>query len=371
MHLSTTMMKDGRNGMLNKPKSPCFIMQMQKLEKNLQLFITLQEQTSVTFLYTLKCFNEPDGLIYILDKLSGFSLGNLNEYTRTQPFKQKHIHAYAPAFFEQDIRNLAQVSDTMSFNSVNQWKRYTNICAKHCSLGLRLNPKLALKQPAYCDASAANSRFGVDYAKFLLMYERDDTLFKNLEGLHFHTFCHQNVLALETLLQHIQTTYAHILPKLKWLNLGGGLNFTCPTFSVSKFTTLMNTFQNGYPNLKLYFEPGSSVVVNTGYFLTTVLDVLEGNPAKVILDTSIECHTLDVAITKQTLNVNGASQSVTPFHYELTGMSCIAGDIFGSYYFDRPLHVGDNVIFEDMMGYTLVKQTEFNGIQKARFYISE
>ena len=361
------MMKVGRSGMLNSTPSPCFVMEKKNLDANLEVFTTLKEKTDITWLYTLKCFHEPDGLHYIANTLSGFSIGNLNEFSKAKTSSYEHIHSYAPAFYESEVMALADASNTMSFNSLTQWIKYNDSCAPYSSLGMRLNPKLTLEQPAHCDASSANSRFGMDYQIFIEVYEENESTFEHLEGLHFHTFCHQELSALKSLLEHISNSYTAILPKLKWLNFGGGLNFTNPTFDLDGFVETINTFQDTYPHLQLYFEPGSTIVHETGYFTTTVLDIIEDSPAKVILDTSIESHLLDIAITKQTLNVRGTSDTQTPYMYELTGVSCIAGDILGTYYFDAPLQVEDNVIFENMMGYTLVKQTKFNGIKKAEF----
>ena len=363
------MMKVGRNGMPNNTQTPCFVMEKNKLDANLEIFTKLKEETNIIWLYTLKCFHEQEGLSNIANTLSGFSIGNLNELSITKTSPYTYLHSYSPAFNEKEVIPLAKASTTMSFNSLTQWNRYNKECSTHTSLGLRINPKLSLKQPAYCDASSQNSRFGMDYSKFISIYQSNKELFQDLEGLHFHAFCHQEVPALRTLLTHIKTTYKDVLPRLKWLNLGGGQNFTDPHYDIDSFTKIINDFHHIYPSLTLYFEPGSTVVHNTGYFKCTILDIIESPTPIAILDTSIETHLLDVAITKQTLTVRESSQNITPYMYELAGVSCIAGDSLGSYYFDAPLQIGDNIIFENMMGYTLVKQTTFNGIEKAKFYL--
>lgn len=364
------MMRVGRSGMPTSINSPCFVMEKKKLNANLDVFTKLQEQTNIVWLYTLKCFHEQEGLTHIANALSGFSIGNLNELSKAKASSHTYLHSYAPAYDKTEVLTLAKASSTMSFNSLTQWKYYNDECSTHTSLGLRINPKLSLKQPAYCDASSINSRFGIDYGKFKDAYQADKELFKNLEGLHFHAFCHQGVHALTSLLNHISDTYRDVLPTLIWINLGGGQNFTDPSYDLETFIEVINDFQLMYPNLTLYFEPGSTVVNNTGYFKCTILDIIEATPSIIILDTSIESHLLDVAITKQTLTVRGTSETKTPYMYELTGMSCIAGDILGTYCFDAPLNIGDTIIFENMMGYTLVKQTTFNGIEKANFLLT-
>jgi carboxynorspermidine decarboxylase len=352
-------MRDGRSGM----NRPTFILEKKKLKANLTHFTYLTKETGIKWLYTLKAFDKPEGLALIAESIDGFSIGNSNEYSKVK-HHYKNLHSYAPAFYEDEVETLAQESTTMSFNSLSQWQRYANKCAKHCSLGLRINPHLILKQPSYCDSNI--SRLGIHYKDFLAQHHT----FKGLEGLHFHALCHQTLPALEKLFNHIETHYQEILPKLKWLNLGGGQNFTDTSYNNEGFISLIEKFRNKYPHLTLYFEPGSAVVHNCGYFECTVMDIIESDTPIVILNTSIEAHLLDVAITKQKPKVRDTSLIKTEYHYELTGMSCIAGDVIGKYYFKSKLKVGDKIIFEDMLGYTMVKQTSFNGLKEVRFKIT-
>lgn len=338
-------------------------MEKAKLDKNLALFHTLKHK-NIKWLYTIKCFHEKESMQEISKSFDGFSIGNLKELSQSQSNTPTHIHSYAPAFYPHEVLLLAKASTTMSFNSLSQWQTYHKEASIHSSLGLRINPKLDIKQPSYCDVSHQNSRFGVDYRTFIKHYEEKPQDFKVLKGLHFHVFCHQGFEAFSKLLTHISTYYQHILPSLKWINFGGGQKFTDPSYEIEAFTKAVKRFSQKHPQLTLYFEPASAVVENTGYFRTTILDIIEN---KVILNTSIETHLLDVAISKRKLKVRDTSKKITPHSYELTGMSCIAGDIIGTYYFFYPLKIGNTIIFENMIGYTMVKQTKFNGIEKAGF----
>ena len=340
--------------------SPTFVLERGKLKANLAHFDALAKETGIVWLYTLKAFDALEGLEMIAEHFSGFSIGNHNEYTKVKTYS-KQLHSYAPAFYEEEVEILAKQSNTMSFNSINQWRRYAEQCSHHSSLGLRINPQLRLNQPAYCDSNI--SRFGVPYEDFLEHYPT----FKKLEGLHFHALCHQNLPALEKLLGHIETHYQSILPKLKWLNLGGGQNFTDKAYDTKGFISCIQDFSRRYPHLTLYCEPGSAVVHECGYFECEVMDIIDAKTPTVILNTSIETHLLDVAITKQQPKVRGASDKTTPYHYTLTGISCIAGDLIGAYYFEKKLTIGDKIIFEDMLGYTMVKQTSFNGLRGVGF----
>ncbi|MEA2027867.1 MAG: carboxynorspermidine decarboxylase, partial [Campylobacterota bacterium] len=159
----------------------------------------------------------------------------------------------------------------------------------------------------------------------------------------------------------------HLLCNLKWLNLGGGHQLTNDNYDSEAFITTIKNFQAKYPHLGLYFEPGESVVKNTGYFQTTIVDIIPSSPPIIMLDTSIEAHLLDIAITKQKPTIRNSVEHKTPYHYQIVGKSCLAGDLMGEYYFEEALFVADKIVFEDMMGYTMVKQTEFNGIDRAGF----
>ena len=351
-------MRDGNSGM----SSPTFVLEREKLGANLAHFDALAKETGIVWLYTLKAFDALEGLEMIAEHFYGFSIGNYNEYDKVKTYR-KQLHSYAPAFYEEEVEMLAKQSNTMSFNSINQWRRYAEQCSSYCSLGLRINPQLKLNQPAYCDSNI--SRLGVHYEDFLEHYPS----FTNLEGLHFHALCHQSLPALEKLLNHIETHYHALLPKLKWINLGGGQNFTDIAYDTERFISLIQRFKAKYPHLTLYFEPASAVVYHCGYFECTVMDIVQDKVPIVILNTSIETHLLDIAITKQEPIVRHTSLTKTEYHYTLTGMSCIAGDVLGNYYFEKKLNIGDKIIFEDMLGYTMVKQTSFNGLREARFKI--
>ena len=342
--------------------NPTFILEKKKFQDNLAHFDYLAQETGVVWLYTIKAFDAFEGLDIISQYFDGFSVGNINEYNKIKSYN-KTIHSYAPAFYQEDVKILANQSKTMSFNSLTQWKSYARVCSQKSSLGLRINPKLSLNQPTYCDNNIP--RLGVEYTLFLEQYR---TL-EHLEGLHFHALCHQNVSALEKLLKHIETHYQDILPKLKWLNLGGGQNFTEPTYDTTGFISLIQKFTVKYPHLTLYFEPGSAVVHNCGSFECTVMDIIDAQIPIVILNTSIETHLLDVAITKEPPKVKNCSLTKTEYNYQLTGMSCIAGDIIGKYYFTKKLNIGDTIIFDDILGYTMVKQTSFNGLKEIGFKV--
>ncbi len=348
--------------------SPCFVMESEKLSRNLEKLNSLERSTGVKILHTIKSFHSRDGITVIGKHLSGFSIGNKREYEHLATIKSGHIHSYAPYFPPEDIADIAHYSDTLSFNSLAEYERYAKKCVGITSLGIRINAQLTLKQPKYCNPNYT-LRFGLPYQEFLNIFSKRPHIFDTLEGLHFHVFCSQGLGGLKYLLSHIEKSYHALLPHLQWLNLGGGQQLTDDSYDSEGFISLMREFRAKYPHLSIYFEPGESVVKDTGYLLTTVVDIIPAKKPIILLDISIETHLLDVAITKIKPKIRGASLERGSHLYQVAGVSCIAGDIIGDYYFSTELHRGDKVIFEDMMGYSIVKQTEFNGIEKAAFVL--
>jgi len=356
------MTKVGISGMTTD--TPYFEMSIERLQHNLDRLLQIERSTRAKILHTIKSFDQIEALRIITRSISGISIGNLNELPPS--ISATYIHSYAPYFQEVDIKNIAKKSDSMSLNSLYQWDLYSTSLSRYTSLGLRINPKLTIKQPRYCNPNRS-AWLGVDEEKFSSDLLYNPKRYENLEGLHFHVLCAQELGGLKYLLSHIDRNFSTVIPYIKWINLGGGHNFTSQSYDIEELTTLLNNFTTKYPNIQLIFEPGESVVKDSGHFVTTVVDIIDGSMA--ILDTSIEAHMLDIAITKVSPEVAGASKDSGEYPYQLIGMSCIAGDIIGDYYFSRPLEIGDRVIFEDMMSYSMVKQTEFNGIEKAEFRI--
>ena len=364
------MMRVGRFGMSNTYETPYFLMHKEKLEQNLETLKKLQTLANVKILHTLKSFNQSSITPLIAKELSGMSISSKKELQMAKEASAKHIHLYAPAFKEQELLGYVDDVQSISFNSLGQWERFKDL-GKDTSKGLRINPKLSLDIPSHCNANLNTSRLGVDYAQFLKCYDDNSHDFEKLEGLHFHALFQDESKGLSFLFEHILNNYEKVLPHLKWLNLGGGHNFTSVDYEVDVFVKELVNFQKLYPNITLYFEPGECVTKECGEFICTVLDIVNiGRQKIVILDTSVETHLLDVTIVKMKLKVKNTQKEPTVYAYELTGNSCLQGDIIGKYYFTKELHIGEQVIFEDMMPYTMVKMTEFNGMEKAKFYLA-
>jgi carboxynorspermidine decarboxylase len=361
------MMQAGRFGMSNKKHTPYFVMYKEKILQNIERLKLLEKRANVHILHTIKSFNQASILPIISKKISGMSISSIEELKMAKKSGANYLHLYAPAFKPFELSEMSSQVESISFNSLGQWNTFKTV---NCSKGLRINPKLNLPIPNHCNPNLDYSRLGVDAAEFLNAYAEKEEIFKNLEGLHFHALFQSSEQGLNILLEHILLHYKKVLPRLKWLNLGGGHNFTDVHYDVDKFCQDIMDFQKTYPDIKLFFEPGESVTKDCGEFISSVLDIVNIAGQKVvILDTSVETHLLDIAIVNMRLNVKGTQSESTPYFYELAGNSCMQGDYIGEYFFKQELQIGDKVIFEDMMSYTMVKMTEFNGMKKAKFFL--
>lgn len=351
--------------MENSNETPYFGLHVAKLENNLRTLKKLEERCNIKILHTIKCFNEPAAIDIISKNLSGFSISNPNEYDKIKDFDTGHVHTYSPVYHATQIASLASVSDSMSFNSIGQWTKYARMASVSSSVGIRINPDIQINQPSYCDASDNNSRFGVPEDEFFDYFSKDHAL---PDGLHFHIFCCQNFDSLDKLLGHLQNKYDEILKKIKWINLGGGIRLTTKSFDKESFVLKINLFKAKYPHLCIYLEPGSAVVANSGDLFCTVVEIVDrGDYSVAIVDTSIEAHLLDIAITKVKPIVQGSTND--GYSYKISGISCIAGDLIGEYCFSHKLKVSDVVIIKNVLGYNISKQTRFNGINYAKLVL--
>ena len=183
-----------------------------------------------------------------------------------------------------------------------------------------------------------------------------------LDGLHFHTLCEQNSDDLETTLEAFEEQFGKYLPEMQWLNLGGGHHITRSDYDVERLVRLVKGLRERY-NVTVYLEPGEAVVLNSGFLVTEVLEVLHNDLDIAILDTSAACHMPDVLEMPYRPPLLGSGEAnEKAYTYRLGGPTCLAGDIIGDYSFDAPLTEGTRLTFGDMALYTMVKTNTFNGM---------
>jgi carboxynorspermidine decarboxylase len=341
-------------------KTPYWELDINLLEKNLQKLFYIKEKTDVKILLALKGYALWQSFPLVAKYLDGCCASGLHEGKLSHEKFKKELHTYSPAFKEEEIEEIAKISNHLVFNSPTQLQRFSGIAKKHnptLSLGLRVNPEYSESPVEIYNPCGLYSRLGTTLNNF------DSSLLDEIEGLHFHALCEQDSIALEKVLEVFEEKFGKYLNRLKWVNFGGGHHITREGYDTKRLIKLLTDFRNRYPHLTLYLEPGEAVGWQTGTLVASVLDIVHNGTDIAILDISSEAHMPDTVIMPYRAEVRGAEKvNIKPHTYRLAGNSCLAGDIMGDYSFDRPLKIGDNIIFEDQMHYTMVKTTTFNGV---------
>ena len=343
---------------LEKLPSPAYVCEEELLENNLKLLKRVQDETGVKILLALKGFAMHSTFDLCKKYLKGCCASGLHEALLAKEEFGKEVHTYSPAFKDEEIDEIISISNHLVFNSFNQLKRYKDKAFKKVSLGVRLNPEYSSVEVDLYNPCAPNSRLGITKANF------DESQLQYLEGFHFHALCEQNVDALEGALANFEKNFSLYFSQLKWVNFGGGHHITRADYDVEGLINLLKDFKSRYPHLEVYMEPGEAIGWQTGYLVATVLDIVNNGMDLAILDTSAEAHMPDtLAMPYRAMIRNSAVAFEKKYTYRLGGNTCLAGDIIGDYSFDEPLKVGDRIILEDMIHYTMVKTTTFNGIK--------
>ncbi len=337
--------------------TPVFICQEDLLEKNLQTLDYVQQKTGAKILLALKGFSMYSTFDTVKKYLHGCCASGLNEAKLAYEEFQKEVHTYSPAFKETEIEEIAKISDHVVFNSINQLNKYKDLIKKEASIGLRVNPQISCSPAEIYSPCGEFSRLGTTRENF------DPAAIKDLDGLHFHALCEESSFSLEKVLCAFEEQFGEFIKDLKWVNFGGGHHITREDYDVEHLIKLINDFRGRYNNIPVYLEPGEAIGLHTGVLVATVLDIVDNGKKIAILDTSKEAHMLDSVIMPYKVTVRGGDEpGVKKHEFRLTGNSCLAGDVIGDYSFDTPLEIGDKIIFEDMIHYTMVKTTTFNGV---------
>lgn len=363
--------------------SPCFIIDETILKYNMNIIDDIQKYTHTKILLALKAYSAWQTFPILSQKyggpLWGVCASSVDEARLGREEFGGEVHAFAAAWNEDEINNLLHLADFIVFNSLNQWRRFKSLAlnanntfrkSTPVSFGLRVNPEHSEGAPEIYDPCSPASRLGIR-KKELEFANKDDL--EGISGLHFHTLCEQNSDALQRTLDKFEKNFTPWFNDLQWLNFGGGHHITRADYDINLLKTLLQQWHNK-TGTQIYLEPGEAIALNAGWLVTTILDIVETDIQTIILDTSAACHMPDVLEmpytpdvwykSKDNKNILKADQSgKSKNRYRLTGKSCLAGDIIGEYSFDRPLKIGDRLIFADMAIYSMVKTTTFNGLR--------
>jgi carboxynorspermidine decarboxylase len=341
-------------------KTPCYICEEELLENNLKVFEYVQNKSGAKIILALKGFAMWSTFPLIEKTLKGCTASGLHEALLAREHFKGEVHTYSPAFKDDEIEEIAKISDDIVFNSPNQLFKYVErvkAVNPEIKISLRINPEYSASPKDIYNPCGIYSRLGTTLANF------DEKVLEYVDGLNFHALCEQNVDALEAVLDAFEEKFSKYFKGLKYINFGGGHHITKEGYDVEALITLIQNFKEKY-DVDVYLEPGEAVGWQTGTLVATVLDVFKNGMNVAILDTSAEAHMPDtLAMPYRAMVRNSGEAGEKDFTYRFGGNTCLAGDIMGDYSFDKPLKAGDKVIFEDQIHYTFVKNTTFNGIK--------
>lgn len=346
-------------------KTPCYVIDEERLKKNGELLADVSRRTGCKILLAQKAFSNYDCYPLLRQYLAGTEASGLYEARLgAEEMPGKEVHVFCGAYREEEFEELLQYADHIVFNSVRQLAKFGHR-AKEAgkSIGVRINPECSTQEGhAIYDPCAPGSRLGI--TREVWKTEMTEELLLLLDGLHFHTLCEQDADALEITLRAVEEKFGDILPRMSWINMGGGHHITKLGYDVEKLEQCIKYAQETW-NLQVYLEPGEAVALNAGYLVSRVLDVVTNKETKIaILDASAACHMPDVIEMPYTPPLYGAEALIegNAFRYRLAGPTCLAGDVIGDYMFPEELQEGSMLVFEDMAIYTTCKNNTFNGM---------
>lgn len=386
--------------------APAFLFDEGLLVGNLEYLKDLAERLDVNILLAQKAYSLYQSYPLMSQYLAGTTASGLYEAKLGHEHFPGEVHVYKPAYLPGELAELFGFVDHVSLNSVAEWERALAVRADFLvrgepvpSLGLRVNPYYSEVATALYNPAGPHSRLGLPPTAFRDYFGEPKDLPAELTGLHFHALCEENADALEGVLMQFLKDFRDYLPQLRWLNLGGGHHLCRGDYDVERLARLIGLLHERYPNLTLYMEPGEGVVIDTGYLVADVLDIVDNVSRTAILNTSAACHMPDVLempyrprcflfagtgseppqeargidwpeeddeeAQKAAVDALLASE---PHLFRLAGPTCLAGDTIGHYAFERPLQRGDRLVFCDMALYAHVKTNTFNGMPLADLY---
>ncbi len=345
--------------------SPCFVLDEELLKINLNILDLVQQEAGVDIICALKGYAMWSTFPLIGKYLKGATASSLHEARLINEEMGCLAHTYCPVFLEDEFEQILGLSTHLTFNSLSQFEKFRDkVKAFHrpVSMALRINPEYSEVETDLYNPAIPGSRLGITHDQF------PDKLPPEIEGLHFHVLCENDSFVLERTLEKVEEKFSQYIKQVKWFNMGGGHHITRKDYDVKHLVGLLKAFKKRYPNLeRVILEPGEAVGWQTGYLVSTVQDIIENQGVKVaMLDVSFAAHMpdcLEMPYKPAIINATDAREGKPT--YRMGGGTCLAGDFMGmgDYSFEKELKPGDKVVFDDMIHYTMVKTTFFNGVK--------
>lgn len=347
------------NHHLSKIPTPCFVLDEDRLIRNLQILNKIQNEAGIQILCAFKGFAMWSTFPLLKKYLNGATASSLHEAMLCQEEWGVKPHLCAPIYRSSEFDQYLQLGSHITFNSLSQYERLGHKAYDSgLQLALRINPEYSEVTTDLYNPCIPGSRLGI------IAQDIPDQLPEQITGLHFHTLCEQNANTLRRTLEEVEKKFEKHLYHISWFNIGGGHHFTRTDYQVDEFVKFIVGFKEKY-NLEIIAEPGEAIGLNTGFLIATVEDIVESNGIKTaMLDTSFAAHMPDCLEMPYQPHIIGSTEPGPGRHtYRMGGHTCLAGDLMGDYHFDKPLSPGDKIVFDDMIHYTMVKTNTFNGVQ--------
>lgn len=346
----------------NEIPSPAYVLDETLLRRNLALIQSVKKESGAEIILAFKAFAMWKAFPIVREYIDCSTASSVFEAQLGFEEMGNLTHTFTPAYTEANIQDFLKFSSHLTFNSLSQLERFKNTVkafTEHpVSCGIRINPEYSSVSTDLYNPCAPGSRMGVTADQL------NKDLSEGIEGFHFHTLCESNSFELEKTLDVVRKRFGRWLPRLKWLNMGGGHLMTRNGYNTDHLIQVLKAFKAEFPNLQLILEPGSAFAWETGWLVSTVVDIVENKGIKTaILDVSFACHMPDCLEMPYKPRILGATDPADGKPtYRMGGNSCLAGDFMESWSFDKKINIGDRIVFEDMIHYTIVKTTLFNGI---------
>ena len=338
--------------------SPAYVLDEQLLDQNLATIDRVRREAGVEIIVALKACAMWSIFPTLAQHSDGATASSPAEARLVFEEYGKPAHTYAPIYTDRSIEEIMRCSDHITFNSVAQYNRFAPMAIlRGISCGLRINPRYSPVETDLYNPCVAGSRLGVTPEELV-------ELPVGLEGLHFHVLCESRPHHLKLALEAVEKHFGHLLDQIKWLNMGGGHLMTHAEYDCDELIAVLRDFKARHPHLRLILEPGSAFTWRTGYLVSTIEDIVEnGGVHTAMLDVSFACHMPDcLEMPYKPAIIGGREPEEGDKRWRMGGNSCLAGDYYGDWAFDHELRVGERIIFEDMIHYTMVKTTMFNGV---------
>lgn len=346
---------------ISKVPSPCYVLDGDLLRDNLRLINRVRQESGAEIILAFKAFAMWSAFPIVREFNFKSTASSVSEARLAFEELGGYAHTFSPAYTEGEFAKIMECSSHITFNSLTQYERFHNqiSLADHAiSLGLRVNPEYSVVETDLYNPCTPGSRLGI------MSSQLPSQLPVDVEGLHVHCLCESSADDLEGLMNQMSEKFGNWIKQVKWVNFGGGHLMTRKGYDVEKLIRIIKAFREKW-GVEVILEPGSAFGWETGVLVSDVVDIVDNCGVKTaILNVSFACHMPDCLEMPYKPHIRGAHHDPVEGlpTYRMGGNSCLSGDYVGDWSFDEPLKIGDKIVFEDMIHYTIVKTTMFNGV---------